>query len=333
MINTARSRLAACVVLAAIGLSIQGTGFASEQPDWLASPVKKPLKEIRLGITVLNPSSNAYQAQYTESAREYAQELGIQATIVDPAGDPTKQFSQIQNLAAQRVDAIIVWPTSEVAVVPAIRQAQKAGIPVVISNAEIVKEGRAYTAAWTGPDDCEQARSAAKLMVDALGGKGNVVMILGTPGFSPAMLRERCFVEYLKDYPEVRVLDKQPADWSRAKAQSIMESFLIKYGRRIDGVYAHDDGMGLGALSAIKSAGYKPGEIKLVTTNLFGEGYDAMQAGWHQGSIYQSPIEYAKLAIQTAIKVIEGQPVEREQSIDAPIINASTLDQFSRPSW
>lgn len=313
--------------------TLSSSVFAASQPDWLPANPPRPLSEVRIGITVLHPSSNSYQAQYADAARRYAEELGIQATIVDPQGDPSKQFAQIQNLVAQRMDAIVVWPTSAVAVVPAIRQAYAAKIPVVISNAQIDESARQYTAAWTGPDDCGQAQKAAQLLGDALGGKGNIVMIAGTPGYATAMTREKCFIEAMKAYPELKLIDKQPANWSREKAQSVMENFLTKYGKTINGVYAHDDGMGLGALNAIRSAGYQPGDIKLTTANLFGEGYDAIQAGWHSGSVYQSPIEDAQLAIKTAVLIAEGQKQPKEQTIPTPKVSAQTLTEFPRPGW
>jgi len=318
-----------CASLCALAVNTVG----AQQPDWLQAPLSKPLSEVRIGITVLHPSSNAYQAQYAATAEEYAKELGIQATIVDPQGDPSRQFSQIQNLVAQRMDALIVWPTSAVAVIPAIRQAWMAKIPVVISNSQIEEDARRFTVAWTGPDDCGQAQKAAELLGEALGGKGNIVMIMGTPGYSVAMTRDACFMETIKAWPDIVLLEKQPANWNRERAQAVMENFLTKYGKTIHGVYAHDDGMGLGALNAIRAAGYQAGDIKMTTANLFGEGYDAIQAGWHSGSVYQSPIEDARLAIQTAVQIALGQTPPREQYIPTPKISPQNLSAFPKPTW
>jgi ribose transport system substrate-binding protein len=330
-----KTKAIATVLVMVTALAGAGAGMAATpgQPDWLKGDLKKPLSEVRIGITVLNPSSNSYQAQYASTATEYAKELGIQASIVDPQGDPSKQFSQIQNFVAQKMDAIVVWPTSAVAEVPAIRQAYIAKIPVIVSNSQIEEDARKYTVAWTGPDDCAQAKKAAKLLSGSMGGKGNIVMILGTPGYATAMLRETCFLDEMKSSPGIKVLDKQPANWSREKAQSVMENFLTKYGHSINGVYAQDDGMGLGALNAIRAAGYKKGDIKLTTANMFGEGYDAIKDGWHTGSVNQSPVEDAKLAIQTAVKVAEGQSVPPVQRIPTPTVDAQNVTTFTRPTW
>jgi ribose transport system substrate-binding protein len=308
---------------------------AADTPDWLkGDTLKKPLNETRIGITVLYPGSNSYQAKYAETATEYSKQLGIQATVLDPQGDPPTQFNQIQDLIAQKMDVIVVWPTSQNALIPAIRQAARAGIPVITSNSPIATAGQSYIVAHTGPDDCRQAQFAAEQLGEAIGGKGNVVVIEGTPGYSVAIIRKNCFLDTMEDkYSGITILDSQPANWNREKAQTIMEGYLTKYKGKIDGIYAFDDGMGLGAISALKAAGYKPGDIKITTCNLFREGYDMIKEGWHTGSNQQSPIDDAKLAIQTAIKVANGIEVPVLQTIETPKINKTNLDQFEQPTW
>ena len=329
MKSRAFGRFVAVVALAGMALN----AAAADKPDWLKGPLTKPLDQVRLGITVLYPESNSYQARYAETVRTYTKKLGVQATIMDPQGDPSKQFSQIQNLIAEHVDAMVVWPTSAVAVNPAIRRAHAAGIPVIISNSHIDKSARQYTVGFTGPDDCGQARKAGEMMVHALDGKGQIALVLGTPGYATAMIRESCFMDVIKKHPDIKVLDKQPANWNRGKAQSVMEAYLTKYGQKIDGVYAEDDGMGLGVLNAIKGAGIKKGRIKLVTANMFSQGYTAIKQGWETGSVWQSPSDDAKLAIQTAIRVAEGESVPKVQHIPTPKVNAETIKNFSQPTW
>ncbi len=307
---------------------------AQEAPEWLGGALKKPLPETRIGITVLYPGSNAYQAKYAETAEEYSRELGIQATVMDPQGDPAVQFNQIQDMAAQNLDAIVVWPTSQNALIPAIRNASRSGIPVITSNSPIGEAGRRYIEGHTGPDDCAQAEQAAEMLGEALDGEGDIVVVEGTPGYSVSILRKNCFLDMLADrYPDIEILASQTAEWNREKAQTVMETFLTQFGDEIDGVYAFDDGMGLGVISALQGAGKAPGEVALVTANQFGEGWDAMKAGWHTGSNKQSPIDDAILAIQTAVKVVNGIDVPELQGIETPKVTPDNVDEFERPTW
>ncbi|MEX1663540.1 sugar ABC transporter substrate-binding protein [Thioclava sp. 15-R06ZXC-3] len=322
-----------------IGLAIAAAvvalpAFAQDAPDWLGGKLKKPLSETRIGITVLYPGSNAYQAKYAETAEKYTKELGLQATVMDPQGDPATQFNQLQDMISQHMDAIVLWPTSQNALIPAVRQADRAGIPVITSNSPIGEAGRRYVAAHTGPDDCTQAAQSAEILGDSLNGKGNIVVVEGTPGYSVSILRKNCFLDKMQDkYPGITILASQPADWNREKAQTVMETFLTQYGDKIDGVYAFDDGMGLGVISALQGAGKKPGDVKVVTCNLFGEGWDAIKSGWETGSNKQSPVDDAILAIQTAVKVANGIEVPKLQTIETPKITAANVDKFKRPTW
>ena len=308
--------------------------IADEAPDWLGGDLKKPLSETRIGITVLYPGSNAYQAKYAETAEAYSKELGLDAVVMDPQGDPATQFNQIQDMVSQNMDAIVVWPTSQNALIPAIRQAARSGIPVVTSNSPIGEAGRRYIVGHTGPDDCAQAEQSAEMLADSLGGNGNIVVVEGTPGYSVSILRKNCFLDKIADdYPGINILASQTAEWNREKAQTVMETFLTQFGEKIDGVYAFDDGMGLGVISALQGAGKAPGDVKVVTCNQFGEGWDAMKSGWHSGSNKQSPIDDAILAIQTAVKVANGIDVPELQGIETPKVLPENVDQFERPTW
>ncbi len=328
-----RASLGRSLAMAAV-TAVPGLAMAQDAPEWLGGALQKPLSETRIGITVLYPGSNAYQAKYAETAEAYSAELGIQATVMDPQGDPATQFNQIQDMASQNLDALVVWPTSQNALIPAIRDASRAGIPVVTSNSPIGEAGRRYIVAHTGPDDCAQAEQAAEMLGDALGGAGEIVVIEGTPGYSVSILRKNCFLDKMADqYPDIEILASQTADWNREKAQTVMETYLTQFGDQIDGVYAFDDGMGLGVISALQGAGKEPGEVKVVTCNQFGEGWDAMQAGWHSGSNKQSPIDDAILAIQTAIKVVNGIEVPPLQGIETPKVLPSNVAEFERPTW
>ncbi|WP_020684022.1 sugar ABC transporter substrate-binding protein [Marinobacterium rhizophilum] len=325
-----RSFLLGAICSGILSLSAQ----ADEAPDWLGGELKKPLSETRIGITLLYPGSNAYQAKYAEAAERYTQELGLDATVMDPQGDPSTQFNQLQDMVSKHLDAIVLWPTSQNALIPAVRQASRAGIPVITSNSPIGEAGRRYIQAHTGPDDCAQAQQAAEILGDSLNGEGNIVVIEGTPGYTVSILRKNCFMDTMEDaYPNIEILASQTAEWNREKAQTVMETYLTKFGDKIDGVYAFDDGMGLGAISALQGAGKKAGDVKVVTCNLFGEGWDAIKSGWETGSNKQSPIDDAILAIQTAVKVANGIEVPAVDTIETPKITAENVEQFERPTW
>ncbi len=288
-------------------------------------------EQVRIGITQNNVGVDSYQTTYEKAFMEAAEaDPNVEAIVLDAGGDVARQIAQIQDLIQQQVDAIIVWPTNGKAVVPAVRQAKQAGIPVIITNSNIAEEGFEFIASFSGPDNITQGAYSAELMCDALGGQGQIVQISGQPGYTTAIERQKGFEDRFAEVcPDVEILETQPGDWNREKAQRVMEAFLVKYDD-IDGVYSGDDNMGVGALNAAKAAN-RAGDIIFVGATNFAVGYEAMERGEYYGSIYQSPVDDAKNALATAVAVVKGEEVPFLNYFDTPKITRENMKEFSKP--
>lgn len=297
----------------------------------LSSGLAQAEESYRIGITQNNVGVDSYQTTYESAFEESAEKQGnVDIVVLDAGGDVARQIGQMQDLIQQNVDAIIIWPTNGQAVIPAIRQAHKAGIPVVVTNSKIAEAGMEYIASFSGPDNVQQGASSAEMMCEALNGEGQIVQIAGQPGYTTAMERSRGFEERLAEAcPGIELMETQPADWNREKAQRVMENFLTKYDD-IDGVYAGDDNMGVGALNAAKSAD-RADEIVFIGATNFAVGYEAIERGEYYGSIYQSPVDDAEAALQTALDVLSGADVPKMNFFETPKITADNLADFEKP--
>lgn len=324
---------------AAMALGMPSLGFAQDSvPEWLQQPLKKPMNEVVIGLTNIGAGVNGYVATYLDTFDAYAKELGVQIVVLDAQVDPQKQASQVQNLVAQNVDTLIVWAVNGTAIVPSIKKAHEAGVPVMITNSPIDQEGYQYIKTYTGPNSYTQAMQAAELMAEALDGKGNVVMINGLPGYTVSEERISGFLEVMKKYPDIKILDSQPADWSREKAQTLMENYITRFGNDIDGVYSAESGMGSGALNAVLAAvadgKLEPNSIKFTDCTLFASGYDAiLDGGYYFGSVFQSPEEDARLALKAAVMIAQGMEVPPVMNFETPSVTAANIKDFARPSF
>lgn len=285
---------------------------------------------ITVGITQNNVGVDSYQTTYEQAfIAEAEANPDVETVVLDAGGDVARQIAQIQDLIQQRVDAIIIWPTNGKAVVPAVRQAHQAGIPVVITNSNIAEEGHEFMASFSGPDNITQGAYAAEIMCEKLGSEGQIVQISGQPGYTTAIERQKGFEDRLAEAcPDVEIMETQPGDWNREKAQRVMENFLTKYDE-IDGVYSGDDNMGVGALNAAKAAGRE--DIIFVGATNFSVGYEAMERGEYWGSIYQSPVDDAKNALATAIAVVNGEEVPFLNYFETPKITQDNMGEFDKP--
>ncbi len=289
-----------------------------------------------IGITQNNVGVDSYQTTYEQAFINAAEANdAVETVVLDAGGDVARQIAQVEDLIQQEVDAIIIWPTNGEAVIPAVRKASQAGIPVIVTNSNIAEQGFDFVASFSGPDNITQGARAAEIMCDrfkdqGIDGEAKIVQISGQPGYTTAIERAKGFEDRLPEVcPDVELVETQPGDWNREKSQQVMEAFLVKYDD-IDGVYAGDDNMGVGALNAAKAAG-RAGDITFVGATNFAVGYEAMEAGDYWGSIYQSPVDDAEAALQTAIDVLNGEEVPFLNYFDTPKITQDNMGDFEKP--
>lgn len=291
--------------------------------------------KMKIGITQNNVGVDSYQTTYEKAFIEAADaNADVEAVVLDAGGDVARQIAQMEDLIQQKVDAIIIWPTNGKAVIPAVRKAEQAGIPVIVTNSNIAEEGHQFVKSFSGPDNITQGSRSAEIMCDKFKEMGTdkeakVLQISGQPGYTTAIERAKGFEDRLPEVcPDVTLVETQPGDWNREKSQKVMEAFLVKYDD-IDGVYSGDDNMGVGALNAAKAAG-REGIIFVGATN-FAVGYEAMERGEYWGSIYQSPVDDAKAALKTAIDVLNGTEVPFLNYFDTPKITQANMTDYTKP--
>jgi len=323
-------RMVIVLLVLAVVVSAGSMVFAEGQQE----SAEKDDGTILIGHTANNTGIDSYQTTHDQVYRETIENTdGVEAIILDAKGEVAKQISQIETLIQKGVDAMTVWPVNGKAVVPAIKKAYDAGIPVVIVNSLIDESGYEYAVGFAGPNTYTEGENAAKGMIKALDGEGDVVELMGLPGYVTAINRSNGFQDYIKDNaPGITILATEPTDWNRAKATRVMENLIVKYGDQIDGVYVADDNVGIGGLNALKEAGMA-GDVVMTSACMFGEGYDAMEEGYIMGSVYQSPAEDARKAVETAIKAAKGEEVPFWNYFETPVVTPDNMDQFERPNF
>jgi len=200
-----------------------------------------------------HPSITAVVNGMNEEAAAY----GIKMTYFDPAFDPQKQLSMIEDCIALKPDVILVNAVDPAAVVPGLKKVAEAGIPLVMHNADTNEEGHQYSLTFVGSDFVEQGRAVGEAMVKYLPEGSKCVVIQGKPGQTGVAERTDGALAVIKESgKDIQFIDYQPANWMKDQALTVMQDFLTRYpSGQLNCVYALDDPMALGALEAIKAAG------------------------------------------------------------------------------
>jgi simple sugar transport system substrate-binding protein len=275
-------------------------------------PATGPAKVV-VGFSQIGAES-AWRTAETESVRSEAARRGIDLRLADGQQKQENQIKAVRAFIAQGVSAIVLAPVVETGWEPVLREAKRAGIPVVLADRGISASDPSLYATLVSPDVVEEGRMAGRWLVKRLGGKGNVAELLGTPGSSPANDRAAGFRQIIAKYPDVHVVRSQSGDFTRAKGKEVMEAFL-KGDVQIDAVYAHNDDMALGAIQAIEETGKKPGQdIVVVSIDAVRGAFEAMIAGKLNCTVECNPLLGPPI-FDAVESLLAGKPVPRKISL------------------
>lgn len=265
---------------------------------------QKPVK-----IAVLMYGTKAEFVQLMEkAAKEHpAVKEGLaKLTIYDGRYDPLVQNNQAETAIQTKTDAIIVNPMDFEANVDVVTMANKAHIPVIVTNARLNTDKMTSEVV---SDDVEGGYLEAKAVLDKMGCKGNVVIIEGPIGGSGEIQRgqgnEKAIAECGKG--NIRILERKTANWSRAEAISLMENWLQKYRgkNKINGIIAQNDEMALGAIEAIQDAGLNVKDFAIAGVDGVTDAIHAVKNN-KMTSILQDANGQMQGAIDVALKAVLG---------------------------
>ncbi|XAZ19603.1 substrate-binding domain-containing protein (plasmid) [Sinorhizobium sp. B11] len=221
----------------------------------------------------------------------------VELTVFDGRYDALVQQDQFKTMITQKYNAIIFAPIDVDAGAAAVQSAVDAGIPVIGSNTRVNSD---QLTSYVGSDDTVSGYLEAKSVLDKIGCKGNVVIIEGPVGQSAQIQRLEGNKKALAECPDVKVLEDQTANWSRAEAQTLMENWLTAHPNQINGIIGQNDEMALGAIEAVKAAGLDVKSFAIAGIDGVTDALRAVKAG-EMTSILQDARAQAQGALDLAI--------------------------------
>ncbi|MGW6357185.1 ABC transporter permease/substrate-binding protein [Streptomyces sp. NPDC055092] len=275
----------------------------------------------KLGLSV-STLNNPFFVQMKAGAQAEAKKEGIKLTVTDAQNDASQQANQLQNFTSEGMSSVIVNPVDSDAVGPAVRGANKADIPVVAADRGVNK---AKTATLVASDNVAGGRQAAKTLADKLGGSGKIVILQGTAGTSASRERGQGFAEGIKAYPGIKVVAKQPADFDRTKGLDVMTN-MLQANAGVDGVFAENDEMALGAIKALGSKAGK--SVAVVGFDGTPDGLKAVEAGTLYASVAQQPKELGRIAVQNAVRAAKDKKVAEMVKVPVKVVTSKNVASF-----
>jgi len=286
---------------------------AAEQPaadqkaaEKSGEPAKKGIKDIKIGYS-FQGLSDEYIVFLKESVDAKAKEMGVNILVADGQMSAEKQVSQVENFIAQKVNCIVMNPISMDGCAPAVDAAVAAGIPIITLISITSNQDKATC--YVGSDAVESGEIEMKMAAEAMGGKGNIVVMHGQMGHDAQIGRYKGLQNVLKNYPDIKIVAEQTGNWSREEGLKIMENWLSS-GKQIDAVVSQNDAMALGALKAIEAKNLV-GKIKVFGIDAIPEALDALEKGTMHGTVFQDAKGQGMKSVEIAVKVALGEKVEK----------------------
>jgi inositol transport system substrate-binding protein len=260
---------------------------------------------------------------------EAAKKENVQIQFEDAQGDVVRQLNQVQGFINQKVDAVIVLPVDTSATANITRAAVEAKTPLVYVNRHPDERTLPKGVVTVASNDIEAGQLQMRYLAEKLGGKGSLAIIMGDLAQNATHDRTEGVKQVLKDYPGIKVVEQQSAEWQRSKGMDLTSNWLLA-GSRFDAIVANNDEMAIGAAMALQQAGKAKGEIAIVGIDGLPDGLAAIKRGMLVASVFQDPKAQATSAVQAALKMIKGEAVEPDVWVPFQLIRPEQLAVFEQ---
>jgi ribose transport system substrate-binding protein len=255
---------------------------------------------------------------------------------VSSEGDANTQISQIEDMVARGVDAILLIPVAPDAIVPAMEEAMEAGIPIVVFAAKANTEADTGYVTYLQADELQFGRKQGDWLMEQLGCTGNLIVLNGVTGISTSDARRQGLLDAIAACPDggtnVKILGEEDASWAYDQGKQATERMLAAYPE-IDGVWSQGGAMTQGAIEAFEAAGRPLVPMTGEDNNGFlldwqervPQGFKAMAAS--------EPTWQSRVALQAALRLLQGEPVAPFYALQVPTIYEEDVANYVRPEY
>jgi erythritol transport system substrate-binding protein len=290
------------------------------------SEAAKPADAKKKVIVIITPShSNPFFKAEAVAAEARAKALGYEAMVLVHDDDANKQNNLIDTAIATKAVAIVLDNAGADATIAAVRKAKDAGIPSFLVDREINATGVAVSQIVS--NNYQGAKLGGEEFVKLMGEKGTYVELVGKESDTNAGIRSKGYHDVIDQYPDMKMVARQSANWSQPEAFSKMES-ILQANPDIKGVICGNDTMAMGAMAALKAAG--KGSVIVVGFDGSNDVRDSIKAGDIKATVLQPAARISEMAVEQADKYLKtgSTGLAEKQLIDCILINKANADKL-----
>ena len=271
--------------------------------------------------------NNPWYVLFANGSKDMAETLGVELSqTTNPETNewaPEEQIKKIENLIAKQPDVIEIDPTSSDGINSAIDEARKQGIAVVMSGTKVTTEVECSITA----DNKQGGKLCGEFMGEALEGEGKIAILQGTPGRDVVQAREDGFKEGIAAYEGIEIVAEQVANLDRSEAVTVTEN-ILQANPDIDGIWAANDEMALGAIEALKAQGLN-GKVIVGGLDCTPDAIAAIEEGNMHFTANQVPYEMGVRAIAISTLIAQGKEIpSNDISLEMSLVTYENVDEY-----
>ena len=282
--------------------------------------------------------NHPWRVEMIKSAQaEVARHPNVSLIITDGNVDIRKQNSDVDDLLAQEVDAVVMSPVESAGLAPAALKVMTAGKPLIVLDRDVPNEKTLFI----GQSNITMAKGVGDVMVKMLGSKGNIVELTGLIGSSPAIDRQKGMMEALAAAPDIKIVATGDAEWIRDPAVKLMDDFLVAH-EDINGVFSHAEESAWGAQFSIARANRCGDNILHFTHDASNAGFQSVKDGLFAADGNYSPF-IGDIGVRAALMALQGMEIPNRQEYefegwlyrlpDLPAVTAENVDEWLGRGW
>ncbi|QWZ04291.1 sugar ABC transporter substrate-binding protein [Klebsiella pneumoniae] len=263
-----------------------------------------------------------------QSIEKEAQARHVDVQFEDARGDTGRRADQVQSFIASGVDAIIVDPVDSASTPRLTKMAQQAKMPLVYVNRTPGDKTLPPGVVFVGSDERESGTLQMEALAKLANYKGNVAIMIGNLTDAGALQRTKDVEQVVAKYPAMKVVQKQPANYSRSEGMDLMQNWTGN-GEAIDIVAANNDEMAIGAAMALEKSQKK---LLIGGIDATPDGLKALASDKIQVTVFQDAVGQGKTALAVALKLIKGEKVESHVWIPFELVTKENMQTYVEKS-
>jgi ribose transport system substrate-binding protein len=307
---------------AAAALSLTGCSRGGGGSSATGGKAASGKKDATMIMSTLN---NPFFVSVKNGAQAQSSKQGLKLAVQNADNSDATALNLSTTAISKQVGVLILDPVSSQSATSAVNQANSSNIPVMAFDR---KPSGGKLTCFVGYDAVEAGRNAADALAKSLGGKGKVAEIQGILGTNVAQDRSKGFEEEIAKYKGITVVAKQSAGFDRAKALNVMTNVLQAHSD-IEGVYAANDEMAMGVLSALKARNLA-GKVKLVGNDGIADALAAIASGQMEATNAESPYALGQKVSSLASDILAGKKVATEETLHGKLITKDSVKEYAK---